>query len=274
MTVLPRPFWSEWAMTGSPCCESADSIYLSFAKSIIGSPQFIQQAVLDAERSELEQSLREAKQLGDHEEALYLEMALSEIAGRQTVFNRQLPTLQESYLEKKSSQKIPSSLFLTLSSSFNNNNNNNSSLPVQFQFIPQASPLSLTPPALPMEDPFADLEQQAANELSSESEKVEQSVDSLSANFKGAMCLKVGSPSPLSPASLSNNNNNINNNINKPADGSMYYFYQAADGQPLYLHPLEIKILKSEYGSYDRFPDEICVRLSAITESTLTEVCK
>jgi hypothetical protein len=50
-----------------------------------------------------------------------------------------------------------------------------------------------------------------------------------------------------------------------------YFFYQATDGQHLYLSPMDIKILKSQYGDYAKFPDEICIKLAAVEETTLNE---
>ncbi|KAJ3110830.1 RING finger protein 10 [Phlyctochytrium bullatum] len=58
-----------------------------------------------------------------------------------------------------------------------------------------------------------------------------------------------------------------------PSDG-YYYFYQASDGQHIYLHPLEIRLLKHEYGEYDRFPDTLNVKVMTIQESTMTEDLK
>jgi hypothetical protein len=51
-----------------------------------------------------------------------------------------------------------------------------------------------------------------------------------------------------------------------------YFFYQTADGQHVYLHPLDIKILKQEFTTYDKFPKSIVVRVNDVEESTLTEV--
>ncbi|CAG8514549.1 18628_t:CDS:10 [Acaulospora morrowiae] len=53
-------------------------------------------------------------------------------------------------------------------------------------------------------------------------------------------------------------------------DGN-YYFYQSEDGQHLYLHPLDIRILKQEFGTYERFPNEITVRIVGVEETTITE---
>ena len=49
-----------------------------------------------------------------------------------------------------------------------------------------------------------------------------------------------------------------------------YYFYQAADGQHYYLHPLDIKVLKHEFGSYDNFPSKLILPIIAVYESTVT----
>ncbi|KAK9763520.1 hypothetical protein K7432_009718 [Basidiobolus ranarum] len=52
------------------------------------------------------------------------------------------------------------------------------------------------------------------------------------------------------------------------ADGN-YFFYQAADGQHVYLHPLDIKILREEFGAYENFPDEISAPMISLEESTI-----
>jgi hypothetical protein len=56
------------------------------------------------------------------------------------------------------------------------------------------------------------------------------------------------------------------------APASNYYFYQAVDGQHIYLHPLDIRILKYEFGDYEKFPRQIQVKATSVQESTLTEV--
>lgn len=56
---------------------------------------------------------------------------------------------------------------------------------------------------------------------------------------------------------------------NTPA--SDFYFYQAVDGQHVYLHPLDIRILKHEFGEYEQFPRTLQVQATSVQESTLTE---
>ncbi|KAJ3122065.1 RING finger protein 10 [Physocladia obscura] len=50
-----------------------------------------------------------------------------------------------------------------------------------------------------------------------------------------------------------------------------YFFYQSADGQHVYLHPLDIKILTHEFGGYEKFPDNLIGKILAVQESTMTE---
>jgi hypothetical protein len=59
------------------------------------------------------------------------------------------------------------------------------------------------------------------------------------------------------------------NHDNTPATD--FYFYQAIDGQHVYLHPLDIRILKHEFGEYDQFPRTLQVQATNVQESTLTE---
>ncbi|KAI1793979.1 hypothetical protein LXA43DRAFT_185506 [Ganoderma leucocontextum] len=61
-------------------------------------------------------------------------------------------------------------------------------------------------------------------------------------------------------------------NLNPPPPStSTYYYYQAANGLPIFLHPLDIKILLSHFHSYPAFPDEIVVRVESHTESTVND---
>jgi hypothetical protein len=61
-------------------------------------------------------------------------------------------------------------------------------------------------------------------------------------------------------------------NINPPPPStSTYYYYQAASGLPLYLHPVDIRILLSHFGEYASFPDSITVRVDAFSEGSVND---
>lgn len=72
--------------------------------------------------------------------------------------------------------------------------------------------------------------------------------------------------------SKNNRNNRHRANVNPPApNDATYYFYQAASGQHIYLHPLDIKILKSYYESYSNFPQAIRVRIDGVEEGSMND---
>ncbi|KAF9191879.1 hypothetical protein BGZ51_006599 [Haplosporangium sp. Z 767] len=52
---------------------------------------------------------------------------------------------------------------------------------------------------------------------------------------------------------------------------TMYYFYQAANGHHLYLQPLDIRIMKQHFETYEQFPNTITVKVLGIDETSLTE---
>lgn len=67
------------------------------------------------------------------------------------------------------------------------------------------------------------------------------------------------------PGNTSKGDNQLSAN-----DDASYFFYQFHDGQHIYLHPLDIRILKHEFGSYADFPLTLTAPIVAISESTLT----
>lgn len=72
--------------------------------------------------------------------------------------------------------------------------------------------------------------------------------------------------------SKNNRNNRHRANVNPPApNDATYYFYQASSGQHIYLHPLDIKILKSYFESYSNFPESIRVRIDGVEEGSMDD---
>jgi hypothetical protein len=62
------------------------------------------------------------------------------------------------------------------------------------------------------------------------------------------------------------------NKVNPPPPStSTYYFYQSASGAPIFLHPLDIRILLSHFGSYASFPDNIAVPITGRSEGTVDD---
>ncbi|GAA6061557.1 hypothetical protein JCM10212_001089 [Sporobolomyces blumeae] len=50
-----------------------------------------------------------------------------------------------------------------------------------------------------------------------------------------------------------------------------FYFYQASSGQPIFLQPLDIRILKSHFGTYQAMPDSIEVVVEGADEGSMNE---
>ncbi|PPQ79883.1 hypothetical protein CVT25_002939 [Psilocybe cyanescens] len=76
---------------------------------------------------------------------------------------------------------------------------------------------------------------------------------------------------PRTP-SQSRNQPRQRRNLNPPPPStSTYYYYQAASGLPLFLHPLDIRILLSHFHSYSSFPDTITVRVESVNEGSVDD---
>merc|ERR1712045_735626 len=57
--------------------------------------------------------------------------------------------------------------------------------------------------------------------------------------------------STIQPALLNKKQNSVKSN-NTPKD--VFFFYQSSDGQPIYLHALNVQMLVHEYGSLENCP--------------------
>ena len=86
-----------------------------------------------------------------------------------------------------------------------------------------------------------------------------------------------GNSTPLlsattAPRSQSRNQPRQRRNLNPPPPStSTYYYYQAASGIPLFLHPLDIRILLAHFHNYPSFPDVITVRVESVSEGTVND---
>jgi hypothetical protein len=58
-------------------------------------------------------------------------------------------------------------------------------------------------------------------------------------------------------------------NVNLSPDPASYYFYMAANGRHVFLHPLDIRILLAKFNKYSQFPPEIDILVEAFVESSV-----
>ena len=84
-----------------------------------------------------------------------------------------------------------------------------------------------------------------------------------------ALLAAQGNSTGTKPTST-NRGQRARKNLNPPPPStSTYYFYQAASGVPIFLHPLDIRILLSHFENYAAFPDTISVRVDASSEGSV-----
>jgi hypothetical protein len=86
--------------------------------------------------------------------------------------------------------------------------------------------------------------------------------------FKPQAAIPTTAPQNASPARNPRQRRNINP---PPPSTSTYYYYQAASGLPIFLHPLDIRVLHSHFDDYAAFPNRITVRVEAATASTVND---
>jgi hypothetical protein len=83
---------------------------------------------------------------------------------------------------------------------------------------------------------------------------------------------QLADPQPTPPAPQPPKLPRPRRNLNPPPPSTTtFYFYQAASGQPIFLHPLDIRILKSHFEHYSAFPDTIRVRVEAADEGSMND---
>jgi hypothetical protein len=84
--------------------------------------------------------------------------------------------------------------------------------------------------------------------------------------------VEVIAPERSRPCPQGRNQLRQRRNLNPPPPStSTYYYYQAASGLPLFLHPLDIKILLSHFNDYSAFPDTITIRVESFAEGTVND---
>lgn len=73
--------------------------------------------------------------------------------------------------------------------------------------------------------------------------------------------------------SLNNKEESTNKSeiLKNQKDDTYYYFYQAKDGQHIYLNPLNVKMLIKEYGSLDKCPQQIRGKVLEIEWASMSE---
>ncbi|KAJ2589785.1 hypothetical protein EV177_009176, partial [Coemansia sp. RSA 1804] len=76
---------------------------------------------------------------------------------------------------------------------------------------------------------------------------------------------------PATPPDTSAANQNSRHHQQEASEDDFVYFYQADDGQHIYMHPLSIRVLSHEHSGYADMPDVLEVKIRHSMESTITD---
>ncbi|KAJ2654951.1 hypothetical protein IWW48_005807 [Coemansia sp. RSA 1200] len=88
---------------------------------------------------------------------------------------------------------------------------------------------------------------------------------------KSCNSMSVSELDPATPPDTSAANQNSQHHQQEASEDDFVYFYQADDGQHIYMHPLSIRVLSHEHGGYTDMPDELEVKIRHSMESTITD---
>lgn len=83
--------------------------------------------------------------------------------------------------------------------------------------------------------------------------------------------LDISSVQPLVAAATTTSSSGGGNGAEKPAPKNVFYFYQSSDGQPIFLHALNVQMLVQEYGTLENCPPLIRASILEKDSSTMTE---
>lgn len=214
-----------------------------FSKLLIATPEQVQELIIDRERRELQKALNED---GQSAEACFIESALELLAEKEKCFLSDDAIASAKLLENLTIEKQVKDELVILGDQ----------QPVNRKVVYSSA--------------FSDEEFDESCKASKASEEVDIEKDE--------------NPSPLPPntgrdrhESMSTDSYNGDVNIDDLDIGSMvldegvegkpevpdhtYYFYQAFDGQHIYMHALNIHVLTKQYGSLDRCPDTITAKI-------------
>ena len=115
-------------------------------------------------------------------------------------------------------------------------------------------------------------EEETAHAPSSEVREVFLAINTPEFNSPSTIRTPIYHLDPTPPLTQNRNAPRQRRNVNPPPPStSTYFYYQAASGLPLFLHPLDIKILLSHFNGYPSFPNTITIRVEAFAEGSVND---
>uniref|UniRef100_A0A674JDV1 E3 ubiquitin-protein ligase RNF10 n=1 Tax=Terrapene triunguis TaxID=2587831 RepID=A0A674JDV1_9SAUR len=81
----------------------------------------------------------------------------------------------------------------------------------------------------------------------------------------------VNATKETNPSESNYQESKVTANSGRLSNSPFYYFYQAEDGQCMYLHPVNVRCLVREYGSLENSPEKLTAAVVEITGYSMTE---
>ncbi|KAJ3038255.1 RING finger protein 10 [Rhizophlyctis rosea] len=249
--ALPRLAYKTWSSNQTSPPSVANANAAPYAKLLLSTPEYRQTQILEREKRELRRMISEA----DNEEAAAKLMGVEARGG----LGSERPFVEVALTEVKEAIEVIERANVVLRKAGKGKGGKKGSVVVgeEVQSVPKPTPESTTSWAL----------DDAAKRYREEN-STSNVFESAFSDAEGTPAKSDRTESQQQPVS---EQKSLPAKTNAPPKDGMYYFYQSADGQHLYLHPLDIKVLKYEYDSYDHFPERVTVRSIHVQESTVNE---
>ena len=223
----------------------------SYSQLVMASPTQVARGIIAKERLELEDQYRAEK---DEPEACFIEEALQYLSQRESGIDIAYEEIISEDLEAEEEEEAE------------NNSSDSTSADTPPIFLEDFKEEEMEAAGAAFLDPQQQLRPRHA---SSSSDGTVESSEVMDANEVGAddeVTAEDLDISTIQPALLKKQN--IKNN-NTPKD--VFFFYQSSDGQPIYLHALNVQMLVHEYGSLENCPPKIKGKIMEKDSTSMTE---
>ncbi|XP_026370795.1 RING finger protein 10 isoform X2 [Ursus arctos] len=247
LLALPK---SKWMNVDHPI-HLGDEQHSQYSKLLLASKEQVLRRVVQEEKVALEQQLAEEKHTP---ESCFIEAAIQELKTREealsglTESRRKVPgvvpALEQLVLMAplaKESVFQPRKGVLEYLSAFDEETTEVCSL---------GSPRPLALPLVEEEEAVSEPEPEACDDS-------ELADDSLG---EGTICTESSQQEPVTKPGFTH-----------PSSSPCYYFYQAEDGQHMFLHPVNVRCLVREYGSLEQSPEKISAVVVEIAGYSMSE---
>ncbi|XP_032458325.1 RING finger protein 10 isoform X4 [Phocoena sinus] len=252
LVALPK---SKWMNVEHPI-HLGDEQHSQYSKLLLASKEQVLHRVVQEEKAALEQQLAEEKHTP---ESCFIEAAIQELKTREEALSGLAESSREvagvvAALEQlvlmaplaKESVFQPRKGMLEYLSAFDEETTEVCSL--------GSPPRPLALPLVEEEEAVSEPEPEGSSEACEDLELAEDSLG------EGTICTESSQQEPVTKPSITH-----------LSSSPCYYFYQAEDGQHMFLHPVNVRCLVREYGSLEQSPEKISATVVEIAGYSMSE---